>query len=69
MPIRGPNEVTIFTPDVFTATDGPGNNCTKAVWYDFLVPEVAVNTTRDKEAHDWRRRLWNKGFTAKGSVP
>ena len=48
------------------ATDGPGNLCTKAVWYDFLVPEVAVNTTRNKMSHDQRRRIWDKGFTTTG---
>lgn len=35
------------------------------MWYDFLLPEVAVNTTRDKEKHDQRRRIWDHGFTTK----
>ena len=64
---KGPNEITVFHPDVFAATDGPGNTCRKAVWYDFLLPEVAVNTTRDKPAHDQRRRIWDHGFTKKGN--
>lgn len=64
---KGPNEISIFHPDVFAATDGPGNTCSKAVWYDFLLPEVAVNTTRDKAAHDQRRRIWDHGFTKKGN--
>ncbi|CRG88390.1 hypothetical protein PISL3812_05420 [Talaromyces islandicus] len=61
----GPTEITVFDPQVFTVTDGPGNNCKKAVWYDFLLPEVVVNTTRDKKLHDQRRRIWDKGFTPK----
>lgn len=61
----GPNEITIFRPEVFQVMDGPGNACTKAVWYDFLLPEVAVNTTRDKLKHDQRRRIWDQGFSTK----
>lgn len=58
--------MTVFNPEILAAVDGPGTGCTKAVWYDFLLPEVAVNTTRDKEKHDQRRRIWDRGFTTKG---
>ncbi len=61
----GPTEVTIFCPEILSSVDGPGNKCTKAVWYDFLLPEVAMNTTRDKKEHDQRRRIWDHGFTSK----
>lgn len=61
----GPEEITIFHPEVLRAVDGPGNRCTKAVWYDLLLPELAVNTTRSKPEHDRRRRIWDHGFTAK----
>ena len=37
-------------PEVLRAVDGPGSSCTKAVWYEFLLPELAVNTTRSKPA-------------------
>jgi tryprostatin B 6-hydroxylase len=66
--VAGPSEVTVFHPDVFNVMDGPGNHCTKAVWYDFLLPEVAVNTTRDKPLHDQRRRIWDSGFNSKALV-
>jgi len=66
MKSSGPNEVTVFHPDIFAAMDGPGNSCSKAVWYDFLLPEMAVNTTRDKAQHDQRRRIWDKAFTRQG---
>ncbi|KAI8633186.1 cytochrome P450 [Xylariaceae sp. FL1651] len=59
----GPDELTIIDPAVSYALDGPGNQCTKAVWYDFLLPEIAINTTRSKAQHDARRRIWDKGFT------
>ncbi|KAL8947425.1 MAG: hypothetical protein Q9222_006293 [Ikaeria aurantiellina] len=61
----GPEELTIFHPEVLRAVDGPGNSCTKAVWYDLLLPELAVNTTRSKPAHDKRRRIWDQGFSSK----
>lgn len=66
MKALGPNEITVFHPDIFAATDGLGNTCGKAVWYDFLLPELAVNTIRDKVQHDQRRRIWDKGFTRQG---
>ncbi|TGJ87545.1 hypothetical protein E0Z10_g1202 [Xylaria hypoxylon] len=61
----GPEELTIIDPSAPRVLDGPGNTCEKAVWYDFLLPEVAVNTTRSKKHHDIRRRIWDKGFSAK----
>ena len=62
----GPTEVTAFFPEILPAIDGPGTWCTKAVWYDLLLPELAVNTTRDKSMHDQRRRVWDHGFSTKG---
>lgn len=59
----GPEEITIIDPAVPAAVDGPGNQCTKAVWYDFLLPEIALNTTRSKKEHDARRRIWDLGFS------
>jgi hypothetical protein len=61
----GPEELTIIDAAVPSAVDGPKNECTKAVWYDFLLPEIAVNTTRSREEHDSRRRIWDKGFSTK----
>lgn len=63
----GPNEITVFNPEVLPAIDGPGTQCIKAVWYDLLLSEVAVNTTRDKPMHDKRRRIWNHEFAVKDS--
>ncbi|KAI1386119.1 cytochrome P450 [Hypoxylon trugodes] len=61
----GPEELTIIDASVPSAVDGPKNNCTKAVWYDFLLPEIALNTTRSIKDHDIRRGIWNKGFSNK----
>ena len=61
----GPEELTIIHPEVPPSVDGPGNSCTKAVWYDFLLPEIALNTTRSKADHDKRRRIWDHAFSTK----
>lgn len=67
--LAGPSEITIFNAEVLAAIDGPRSPCTKAVWYDILHPDVLVNTTRDKQLHDSRRRIWDHGFTTKGTKP
>ncbi|KAI1412243.1 cytochrome P450 [Hypoxylon sp. FL1857] len=61
----GPEELTIIDAAVPLAVDGPGNECTKAVWYDFLLPEIALNTTRSIKEHNSRRRLWDRSFSTK----
>ncbi|OTA58321.1 cytochrome P450 [Hypoxylon sp. EC38] len=61
----GPEELTIIDAAVPLAVDGPGNECTKAVWYDFLLPEIALNTTRSIKDHNSRRRIWDRGFSPK----
>ncbi|KAI1740506.1 cytochrome P450, partial [Xylaria scruposa] len=61
----GPEELTIIDPTVPSIVDGPGSACTKAVWYDILLPEIALNTTRSTKDHDARRRVWDRGFSIK----
>ncbi|ROV92800.1 hypothetical protein VMCG_09091 [Cytospora schulzeri] len=63
----GPAEVTIFTPDVFMKTDGPGNKCVKSEFYDLLegINYPALVNTRVGEIHAARRREWRPGFSAK----
>ncbi|KAL8952041.1 MAG: hypothetical protein Q9222_002028 [Ikaeria aurantiellina] len=59
----GPTELTVFDAQILSAIDGPGTHCTKAVWYDALLPESLVNTTRNKTEHSQRRRMWDTAFT------
>ncbi|KAM0798207.1 cytochrome P450 [Usnea florida] len=63
--IYRPSEITAFVPEALPALDGPGNTCTKAAWYDLVQPLRALNTIRDKSEHDWRRRIWDRGFSTK----
>ena len=65
----GPNELTIFTPEGLTAIIGPGSKCKKAAWYDGAgLPFATLHTTRDRVAHDKRRKTWDRGFGAKGKA-
>jgi hypothetical protein len=65
-PPEGPNEVSIFNPEAVPILLGPGSKCTKAPWYDANDPVISLHTLRDKAAHDARRRIWDRGFGAKG---
>jgi hypothetical protein len=64
----GPSEVSIFNPEAVPLLLGPGSKCTKADWYDANYPVISLHTLRDKGAHDARRRIWDRGFGAKGLV-
>ena len=57
--------MTIFRPDAIQTIFGPGSRCTKTCWYDVLKPLIALNTTRDRDLHARRRRIWNRGFNSK----
>jgi hypothetical protein len=61
----GPEELTVIHPEMPLAVDGPGNKCSKAVWYDLLLPLIGLNTTRSKPDHDKRRKIWDREFTTK----
>lgn len=65
----GPNELTIFDPDVLRiVNDGLKNACTKPAWYDNLRPYTGLNTHRSKLVHKHRRRVWDHGFTTEGVI-
>jgi hypothetical protein len=64
----GPNEITIAAPEGPVALLGPNSKCTKAAWYDGGNPMVSMHSTRDRAAHDKRRRAWDKGFSIKGYI-
>ncbi|KAF2260598.1 putative benzoate 4-monooxygenase cytochrome P450 [Lojkania enalia] len=61
----GPSEITVFNQEATWAINGPSNNCTKAAWYDILLPLYALNTIRSKQQHDQRRRAWEQAISFK----
>ncbi|KAI1495743.1 cytochrome P450 [Biscogniauxia marginata] len=60
-----PNEITIFHPDAIIPIHGSNSRCTKTDWYDNLAPVNAVVLARSRDEHDWRRRIWDNGFSIK----
>lgn len=64
----GPNEITLFTPDALLALHGAGSSCKKGDWYDFMLPDVSLHSSRDKVVHDQRRRIWDQAFSMKGWI-
>lgn len=44
---------------------GNGSKCSKAEWYDNILPIEAIVTTRLLENHDVRRRVWDQGYSVK----
>jgi len=61
----GPSELTVFDPEIVRAIDFYGSPCTKPDWYDIMQPEVSIETTRSREEHDRRKRIWDHGFSIK----
>ncbi|RFU23740.1 hypothetical protein B7463_g12599, partial [Scytalidium lignicola] len=61
----GPNEIVIFDPAAVPIILGPGSRCVKGPWYDSMKPLMSLQTTRDRQVHAKRRRIWDKGFGMK----
>lgn len=64
----GPADLSVADPDAVQPVLGPASKCKKSEHYDAQLPLVSMHSTRDKAMHDKRRRVWDKGFNAKGIV-
>ncbi|RDW77473.1 cytochrome P450-12 [Coleophoma cylindrospora] len=65
----GPNELSIIIPEAVPAIGGSGSKCTKSAWYDVAgLPHKSLHLCRDRAAHDKRRKVWDRGFSAKGKT-
>ena len=60
-------ELSIIDPDAIMPIYGPRTKCTKGPWYDATLPLISMHQARDKEVHDRRRRMWDRGFNAQGT--
>jgi hypothetical protein len=63
----GPSELSVNNADAVAAIHASQSNCTKGPWYNVLHPMVSMQMIRDKPDHVRRRRVWDRGFSAKGS--
>ncbi|KAL8798491.1 MAG: hypothetical protein Q9182_006614 [Xanthomendoza sp. 2 TL-2023] len=59
----GSSDLSIIHPQAIDALYGRGSACTKASWYDLSSPRVGLQTTRDRQVHDKRRRIWGPAFS------
>ncbi|KAI1117616.1 cytochrome P450 [Nemania sp. NC0429] len=58
----GPQELTIFHPDVFQAIGGHGTSCIKAPLYELMHPFISINTLRTKQGYAPRRKRWDEAL-------
>ena len=65
----GPNELTLFSPEAYVALHGAQSKCTKSDWYDVLKPSHSFHSTRAKDIHGKRKRVWERAFSSKGRDP
>lgn len=61
----GSNDLSIAHPDGPGAIYGHGTKCTKAPWYDNDQPYTSMHTSRNRQMHDKRRRIWSPAFSDK----
>ncbi|KAI4199255.1 MAG: hypothetical protein LQ350_004715 [Teloschistes chrysophthalmus] len=59
----GSSDLSIIHPQAVNAIYGRGSPCTKATWYDMAAPLVSMQSTRNRQEHDTRRRIWAQAFT------
>jgi tryprostatin B 6-hydroxylase len=61
----GPNTLSITDPEIMQPAFGAGSKCIKADWYDVSTPRTSMHTSRSKQVHDRRRRVWAPAFSDK----
>lgn len=59
----GPNDLSVVDPDGMSIVLGPNSKCRKSAWYGQDMPYISTNTTRDRAAHDKRRRVLSPAFS------
>ena len=61
----GPSELSITDPRAAQIVHAPSSPCSKGPWYLGTLPLVSLHGCRDKPEHSRRRKVWDRGFTAK----
>ncbi|KAI0384996.1 cytochrome P450 [Hypomontagnella monticulosa] len=63
----GPQELTVFHPDVLDIIGRHDTTCMKAPIYDMLRPFESISTIRKKEEYRARRKGWDEAFSLSSS--
>ncbi|KAF2176885.1 cytochrome P450 [Zopfia rhizophila CBS 207.26] len=63
----GPRELSVATADAVPLIHGIASKCTKGPWYDSAkhIEGSSLHSTRSKQDHKERRRIWDRAFNAK----
>lgn len=62
----GPSQLSIIDPKAIEAIYSTKSSCGKGPWYNVLHPRLSLNMLRDKAEHARRRKVWDRGFGARG---
>jgi hypothetical protein len=61
----GSNDLSIIDPRAVDIIYGHSSACRKSGWYDQDSPLNSMHTTRSKQVHALRRRIWSPAFSDK----
>lgn len=61
----GPNDLSIVDAKAVEIINSPNSKFTKGPWYDQDSPRCSLHTTRSREIHDRRRKIWAPAFSDK----
>jgi len=63
----GPRELSIINADAVPLIHGSLSKCRKTTWYSgaYFIEGASVHSTRDKQEHKERRKVWDRALSAK----
>ena len=61
----GSNDLSITDPNIMETAYGRNSEVTKGWWYDGDKPLSSMHTTRSRQLHDKRRKVWAPAFSEK----
>jgi cytochrome P450 len=59
----GPNDISLTDPAAVAVISSTNTKCSKAPWYANDTPLTSMHTTRDRQQHDRRRKVWSPAFS------
>ncbi|EWG42531.1 hypothetical protein FVEG_04308 [Fusarium verticillioides 7600] len=61
----GPSEISVASPSAVATIYQNSSPCKKGPWYNVFVPTISLHATRDRQEHTLRRKVWDRGLSAK----
>lgn len=63
----GPSELSLTNPKAISVVYSPQSGTLKGPSYDVTQPYVSLEMIRNGPDHTKRRKVWDRGFSSKGS--